>query len=118
MALGAQVIDLVGLDVVQKVRELPGNGQIAVMKIDPRLGIMEVLVKMIDAVRIEGAGPTDQPVDLITLGEEEFGQIRSVLAGYAGDEGLFHKSKSSPCMLSGHLQAAGNGSPPWLPIRA
>jgi len=90
MALGAEVIDLIGLDVVQKVRELPGDSQIAVMKVDPRLGIVEVLVQMIDAVRIEGAGPTDQPVDLITLAEEKFGQIRSVLAGYAGDECLFH----------------------------
>jgi len=55
-----------------------------------RLTVMRVTVEVIDAVGMKGTGATDQAMDCIALGEEELGQIRSALAGHAGDKGFFH----------------------------
>ena len=90
MALGAKVVDFVRPDLLEEVGERARNGKIAVVEIDPSLGVVEVLVEMVDPVRVEGAGPADEPVDLVTLPEQEFGQIRSVLAGDARDQCFFH----------------------------
>ena len=90
MALGAEMVDLVGLDLLEEVGERAGNGKIAVVEIDPRLGVVEVLVEVVDPVGVEGAGPADEPVDLIPLAEQELGEVGAVLAGDAGDERFFH----------------------------
>ena len=47
---------------------------------------MGVLVKMIDAVRVEQRRAALDAVHLIALLQEQFGKIGSVLPGYAGDE--------------------------------
>ncbi len=47
---------------------------------------MGVLVKVVDPIRIEKRCPALDPVDLIALAEEKFGQIRTILAGDAGNE--------------------------------
>ena len=54
--------------------------------------LMDVPEDVVDPVRVEGAGPADQSVDFIALGKEKFCQVRSVLAGDAGDECFFHGS--------------------------
>ena len=42
--------------------------------------------QVLDALGAEGAGPTAQAVDLVTLGNEQFRQIRTVLTGDTGDQ--------------------------------
>ena len=91
MALGAEVVDLVRPDLLEEVGELAGDGEVAVVEIDPRLGVVEVLVEVVDPVGVEGAGPADEAVDLVALAEQEFGQVGAVLAGDAGDECFFHR---------------------------
>ena len=39
---------------------------------------------------IEGARPADDAVDFVTLLQQQIGEIRTVLAGDAGDERFFH----------------------------
>ena len=43
---------------------------------------------LLDAAGIEGGGAADEPVHLVALLEEEFGEVGAVLAGDAGDEGF------------------------------
>ena len=48
--------------------------------------MMWILIDVIDASRIERTRPADDAVNFIALREKKFGQVRSVLAGDAGDE--------------------------------
>jgi hypothetical protein len=69
MALGPEVIDLVRLNVVNKVVYLAGIGQITVMKEEGRVGRVRINVNVVDTVRVECAGTPDDPVDLVTLAQ-------------------------------------------------
>lgn len=51
---------------------------------------MGVLVKVVDAIGVEGGGATDDAVDFVAVLEEEFGEVGAVLAGDAGDESAFN----------------------------
>jgi hypothetical protein len=41
---------------------------------------------MVDSLRVERAGSSDQPMDRVALGEQQFGQVGPILAGNAGDQ--------------------------------
>jgi hypothetical protein len=58
------------------------------MEKEPDIRKMLIPIKVIDAAAVETAGAADEAVDLVALGEKELGQIRSILAGYAGDKGF------------------------------
>jgi hypothetical protein len=79
MALRPQVIDLVGADLVEEVGELTGIGEIAIVQDEAGLRIMRILVEMLDPLRMEGAGPPDQPVDRVALREQQLTKVRAVL---------------------------------------
>jgi hypothetical protein len=49
-------------------------------------------VKVFDPFRIEAGGTADESMDLVALVEEEFGEVRAVLASDAGDECAFFHS--------------------------
>ena len=51
-----------------------------------------VAVKVVNPGGVEGRGAAFDAVDLISLAEEEFGQVGTVLTGDAGDQGFFHDS--------------------------
>jgi hypothetical protein len=53
---------------------------------------MKVPVEMVNAVRVEGGCPADQAVYGISLFEQEFRQVGSILTGDAGDECFFHNN--------------------------
>jgi len=40
---------------------------------------------MINPLGVECAGSPDQPMDVVSLGEQKFSKIGSILAGNAGD---------------------------------
>jgi hypothetical protein len=50
---------------------------------------------MIDTLCIEAGGPPLQSVDLVTFRAEKLGQIRSILARDAGNQGFWHDIDSS-----------------------
>ena len=95
MALGAQVVDLVGLDRVEVARERRGIGQVRVVEVQAGAGGVRVLVEVLDAPGAEGARAAHQAVDLVALGEQQLGEVRAVLAGDAGDEGLLRGHRPS-----------------------
>lgn len=48
------------------------------------VGVVWVHVDVVDALRVEVGGATDQTVYLVPLVQKEFRQVRTVLAGYTG----------------------------------
>jgi hypothetical protein len=52
--------------------------------------IMRILVKVIDTLRIEGAGLADQTMHLVTFAQQKLGQIGAVLSRNSGDQCLRH----------------------------
>lgn len=90
MALGAQVVDFVGLKIMEKVHHLPRHGQVSVVEKQFRPGVVKIPVKVVDPVGVESARTADQAVYLVPLVQKELGKVGSVLAGDSRDKGLFH----------------------------
>ena len=60
------------------------------IRTEPAARLVRVLVDVVDALGVEGGGAADDAVDLVPLREQELDQVRSVLAGDAGDQCLGH----------------------------
>ena len=92
MALGAEVVDLVGLELVEQLDQRDRVGEVAVVgeQADPLL--VGVVVEVVDPVGVEARGAADDAVDLVALLEQELGQVGAVLAGDAGDQGALARS--------------------------
>src|SRR5688572_20784224 len=60
------------------------------------VGLVGIHIQVIDPLRIELARATDEAVHFVALVQRQLGQVRAVLAGDAGDEGL----------LGGHCASA------------
>ena len=57
---------------------------------------MRIDIDMVDAMRIERAGPADQAMNFIPFREQKFGEVGAVLPGDTGDNGaLAHTATSS-----------------------
>ncbi len=81
----AEVVDFVGLQVVEELHQIYRVREIAVMEEKPDAVTMGVLIEVIDAAGIEGARSPDDPVDFVPLFEQQIGQIGAILAGDAGN---------------------------------
>jgi hypothetical protein len=87
MALGAQVVNLIGLHLLDDADQVGAVGEIAVMEHQAGIALVGVLVEVIDAAGVEAAGPPLDAVHRIALFQQELGQVGTVLAGDAGDKG-------------------------------
>src|SRR6266542_6677068 len=56
------------------------------MEKEPALARMRIVVNRVEPARIECARAADDPVNLITLGQQQFRQIGTVLPRNAGDK--------------------------------
>ena len=75
-----EVVDLVGIHVVEQRDERKLVEQVAFPDLD-------AVPQMRDALERLGRGATHHADDVVSLLQEELGQIRPVLAGDAGNEG-------------------------------
>ena len=91
MRLRTQVVDLVGLDLVDQPAQAGSIRQIAIVEAQRSSWFVRIRVDVIESVCIEGGCAADNPVNLIILREQEFRKIRAVLSGDAGNE-RFSKS--------------------------
>ena len=93
MALSREVVDFVGLGLLDDADERTAVGHVAIVQVDESalLHIAHPLVEveMLDAPGVETAASAQDAVHLIALVQQELGQIGSVLARYARDEGDF-----------------------------
>jgi hypothetical protein len=90
LALGGQIVNFLGLNPAQEPGEAAAVGEIAVMEEEPFFVCVRVFVNMVEPPGIERAGATDEAVDFVSFGKEKLGEVRTVLAGDAGDESLSH----------------------------
>ena len=85
MALGCQVVDLVGLHLLDHVDQAAGIGHIAVVQEKTAVGNVRVFVEMVDAFGVEQRAAALDAVHLVSLGEQELGKVGAILSGDAGD---------------------------------
>jgi four helix bundle protein len=89
VALTGQVIDLGRTDLVQNPAQGRCIAEITVMKEKPFLVERFILSQMVNPGALQIAGSSDQAVDGIALLQKNLGEIRTVLAGDAGNESGF-----------------------------
>ena len=85
VALGAEVVDLVGAEIVEEGGERTAVGEVGVMEEEARAGLVDVLIDVVEPVGVQAGGTALQAVDLVAFGKEEFGEVRAILAGAAGN---------------------------------
>ncbi len=90
VALRAEVVDLVGLHGAQRAVQRAGVVEIAVDQTQAVVGDVRVLVDAIEPLGVERARAADDAVDLVTLFEQQLGQVRPILPGDAGDQRALH----------------------------
>src|SRR6476661_7801228 len=89
---GAEVVNLIGLHFLNDANQVGGVGQVAVVV--GQAGVfVPVLIghEVVDTVGVEQRGAALDAVHVVTLFEQKLGEVGTVLAGDAGDEGNFHK---------------------------
>ena len=83
-ALRGQVVDLVGPVLLQQVDQAHLVEQVALHDGD-------LVLDMAHAVEVDRAGAPHHADDLVALRQQEIGQVRTVLAGDAGDQCFRHE---------------------------
>ena len=115
MALGRQVVDLVGLGFLDQANQIGRVRQIAVMEEEAHALLMAVHVEMIDAAGVEGGRPALHAMNDIALGQQQCRQICAVLAGDARDKCDLLRHDPPARLLSVYPIAGGARS---RPVRA
>lgn len=74
VALGSKVEDLVGFDVIDHVHQVFGDGNVTIMqeKVNRCPVIVGVVIDVIDPAGVKSTRSTDDAVDFISFGEQEF----------------------------------------------
>ncbi len=91
MALSAEMIDLIRLQIINELHQVHAIGQVAVVEKKFHAVDMRIRVNVVDAGRVECARAADDAVDFIAFIEKEVGKIAAVLTCDSGDECFFHK---------------------------
>ena len=90
VALRGEVVDLVGLHLLDDADQARRIGEVAVVQDEAAVLLVRILVQVVDAIGVEQRGAALDAVDFVALVQQEFGEVGAVLAGDAGDEGFFH----------------------------
>ena len=80
VALSPEVVDLVGLSLLDNPNEVRGVAKVAVVQEKAHIRLVRVPVELVDARRVEGGRTAFQAVDDVALVEQELRQIGSILA--------------------------------------
>ena len=105
VALGAEVVDLVGLQLVDQLRQRHRLGEVAVVHEQAHAPLVGVAVEVVDPLRVEARGAADDPVHLVPAPEQQLGEVRAVLAGDPGDESSFRFGQGLPIPHAGAIHA-------------
>jgi hypothetical protein len=90
MAHGREVVDFIGLRFLNDADKVGAVGEIAVMQLQAAARLMGILIEVVDSVGIEQRRPALDAVHEVTLIEEQFGEVGTVLPGDSCDECGFH----------------------------
>jgi len=86
VALGGEIVDLVGLRLLHEADEIGGVGHVAIVQPERHALLVRIVIEMIDTLGVERRGATLDAVDVVALADQELGEIGAVLAGHPGDE--------------------------------
>ena len=89
MAHGGQIVDFVGLNLLDDADQIGGVGQVAVVQDEIAVADMWILVQMVYAIRVERRRAALDAVDDVAFAEQKFCQIGAILAGDSCDKGNF-----------------------------
>jgi hypothetical protein len=89
MALGTQVVDLVGLHLLDDAGQVAGVAQVAIVQLEAGIVNVRVLVDVVHPLGVERAGAALDAVHDVAFLQQQFSQVAAVLAGDAGNEGDF-----------------------------
>ena len=89
VTLRGEVVDFVGLNLLDDADQAAGIGEVAVMQDELAVGLVRILIEVIDAVGVEERRAALDAVDLVAFVEQELGEVGAVLARDAGDQGYF-----------------------------
>jgi len=90
MALRTEVVDLVGLYLLDDTYQVGGVGQVTIVQEEPAGTVMRALVEMIDPVSIERRCAALDTVNFVTFPQEKLGEVGTVLSGDSRNECAFH----------------------------
>ena len=91
VALGAEVIDLIRLHLLDDPNQVGAVSEVAVVEGEPGLSLMRILVKVIDPGGVETACTPLDPVHLLVLLQKELCQITAILACNACNQSGFRR---------------------------
>jgi hypothetical protein len=89
--LSAEVVDLIGLDLVDQAHQARGLREVGVVQQQAHLLLVGIAVEMVDPLGVERGRPAHEPVDLVALLEQLLGEEGPVLPSDAGDHGALHR---------------------------
>src|SRR5437588_8139815 len=120
MALGAEMIDLVRLQIVQQFHQIYRVGEITVVQETSNAVNVRIGVKMIDAGSVKRTRAADNPMHFITFRNQEIGKITAVLSRYAGNQGSLHpwRFRFSSQSANGQIIPSGCSRPALLAGRS
>ena len=93
VALRGEIVDLVGLRFLHDADQVGRIGHVAIVQDKLLVRLVRVLIEMLDAAGVERRRAPLDAVDGVALVEQQFGKIRPVLPGDAGDEGHLADSR-------------------------
>ena len=73
MGLGSKVVDLVRFRFTDNPDEIARIRQISVVKDEPGMFLVRILVDVVDPMRVERRRPPLDPMNLISLGDQKLG---------------------------------------------
>jgi hypothetical protein len=85
MALGGEIVNLGGLNLLHDADQAARIGHVAVMQDEFAVLDVRVLIEVIDAIGVEQRRAALDAVNLVALLQQEFGEIGPVLSGDTGD---------------------------------
>jgi len=89
MRLRAEVVDFVRLHFLQDTGQVGAIRKIAIVQLEAGIFDVRILIDVIDALGVELRSPALDAMNFITLFQQKFRQVGTVLAGHAGDQCYF-----------------------------
>ena len=104
MTLRREIVDFVRLDLLNDANQVRRVCEVAVMKCQPHVDFVGILIEMIYPIGIEQGGAALDPVDDVSFSEQKFREVSSVLPSDSGNQrGLRQKTPFGSSLLQSSI---------------
>ena len=93
MALRCQIVNLVGLNLLNQADKITRIGQVSVMQRKVTIRSVGIFIKVINAGGIKRRSAPLDSMNLVAFGQEVLRKVGSILARNAGDQCRLHGSR-------------------------